>query len=77
MRYQYETTCDITNTKTKKSIKAVVTHFAPEIELSVVLEKTARINLKYDGRSYTGKFGGMDFTSDGPKYQTIKDGRSK
>ena len=77
MRYQYERTCTVSNTKTKKSVEAVVAHFAPEIELSVVLEQTAKINLKYNGLAYTGKFGGMDFTSPGPQYQTIKNGRSR
>jgi hypothetical protein len=64
-------TCMIKMAKSAKLTEAVVSHFVFEQELNVVVNKTVKINMKWNGRYYEGRQAGMDFESDGPEvYKT-------
>ena len=76
MRVQYDNTCDVLCTDNDKTATAEVENFRPQDGLTVVVA-TNRIIMKYKKTAdvYVGSLMGMEFTSKGPKYYEIKNGR--
>jgi hypothetical protein len=57
--------------KSSKLTEAVVSHFVFEQDLNVIINKTIKISMKWNGRYYEGRQAGMDFESAGPEvYKT-------
>jgi hypothetical protein len=50
-----------------KSVEAVVDQFVFETILDVVVNKSVKLKLKWNGRCYEGRSAGLDIYSDGPK----------
>ena len=59
-------TCQIKMAKSSKTVEAVVDQFIFEQVLDVVLNKSVKLKLKWNGRCYEGRSAGMDIESDGP-----------
>jgi hypothetical protein len=59
-------TCKIRMAKVNKTVDAVVDQFIFEQVLDVVLNKSVKLKLKWNGRCYEGRSAGMDIESDGP-----------
>ena len=49
-----------------KSVEAVVDQFIFETALDVVVNKSVKLKLKWNGRCFEGRSAGMDIESDGP-----------
>lgn len=52
--------------KSSKTIEAVVDQFIFEQVLDVILNKSVKLKLKWNGRCYEGRSAGMDIESTGP-----------
>jgi hypothetical protein len=63
---RHSDTCQITQTASKKSVEAVVQDFVEHNRLAVILNKSVKISMKWNGKLYEGRGAGMDFTSTGP-----------
>ena len=57
-----------------KSVEAVVDQFVFETVLDVVVNKSVKLKLKWNGRCFEGRSAGMDIYSDGPKITKTKTG---
>lgn len=64
---RYSNTCLVKQEKTGKTVEAVVHDFKQEDRLIVILNKSVKLNLTWNGKLYEGVMAGMDFVSDGPK----------
>jgi len=64
--------CKVLCLDTMKSVEAVVLEFKERQKLTVVLNKSIKLYLNWDGRKYLGKSSGLEFTSDGPEITTYK-----
>lgn len=72
---RHEDTCIIKQENSKKEIEAVVLEFKEHQKLIVVLNKSIKINLNWNGQIYEGKMAGLDFISQGPKVTKTQVGR--
>jgi hypothetical protein len=61
--------------KSSKSVEAVVSQFIFEDRLDVVLNKSVKLTLKWNGKCYEGKGAGMDVESAGPTVTKTQTGR--
>ena len=67
--------CVIKQVNSSKSVEAVVYEFAEQKHLIVVLNKSVKLPMTWNGRMYEGRMAGIDFISDGPKITKFKTGR--
>jgi len=76
MRIEYDKTCNLYCTDNEKTTTAEVVHFRPEDGLTVVIAQS-KLVMKYKKTAgvYIGNLMGMEFTSEGPKYYEVKQGR--
>ena len=63
---RHSDTCIIKMAKSSKTVEAVVAQFVPEVALDVVLDKSVKLKLKWNGKCYEGRTAGMDIESAGP-----------
>lgn len=59
-------TCLIKMSKSAKMTEAVVSQFIFQQQLDVIINKSIKLKLKWNGKCYEGRTVGMDFESDGP-----------
>lgn len=59
-------TCQVKQAGTGKAIEAEVHEFREKDRLTVVLNKSVKLPMKWNGKVYEGRMAGLDFTSDGP-----------
>jgi hypothetical protein len=62
-------TCQIKQAGSGKLIEAAVHDFKDRDRLTVVVNQSVKLFLKWNGKVYEGKMAGLDFVSDGPKVQ--------
>jgi len=55
--------------------EAVVHDFQDKVSLTVIVNKTVKISMLWNGRCYEGRSAGMDFESDGPTVSKTQIGR--
>ena len=67
--------CIIKQVNSSKSVEAVVYEFAEQKHITVVLNKSVKLPMTWNGRMYEGRMAGIDFISDGPKITKFKTGR--
>jgi len=72
---RHSDTCQVKITKSSKSIEAVVSQFIFEDKLDIVLNKSVKLTLKWNGKCYEGRNAGMDFESAGPVVSKTQIGR--
>lgn len=63
---RYSETCTVKQADCNKSVEAVVQEFKEKDRLIVILNKSVKLNLKWNGRLYEGRAAGLDFISNGP-----------
>ena len=71
---RYSDTCDITNVSSNMLVEAVVQDFKENESLHVILNKSVKLTLKWNGRLYEGRMAGIDFTSAGPSVSKTQTG---
>lgn len=67
VKVRFDNTCEVTQDGTGKSVVAEVMSFNEGRNLTVVMNKSVKLNMSWNGRVYEGRMAGMDFTSTGPK----------
>jgi flagellar biosynthesis/type III secretory pathway ATPase len=75
IKTRYESTCTITQEGTSKSVIAEVVSFNENSNLLVIMNKSVKLNMSWNGHVYEGRMAGMDFVSNGPKGQRYTEGR--
>lgn len=75
VKTRYESSCMVTQENTGKSVMAEVMSFNEHSNLVVIMNKSVRLNLTWNGHTYEGRMAGMDFVSNGPKGQKYTEGR--
>jgi hypothetical protein len=60
--------------KSSKITEAVVSDFEDKVMLNVVVNKTVKISMKWNGKCYEGRSAGMDFESAGPTVSRTQTG---
>lgn len=71
---RHSDTCDIVNVSKHTVVEAVVQDFVEKATLNVVLNKSVKLSMKWNGRLYEGRMAGMDFTSTGPSVSKTQTG---
>ena len=61
-----DTNCDVLCLDNGKIASAVVLEFKEHQKLIVVLNKSIKLTLNWNGRKYLGQSSGLEFASDGP-----------
>lgn len=64
--------CEVKNVTSNKIVEAVVQDFKESDTLYVIINKSVKIPMKWNGKLYEGRMAGMDFTSTGPKISVIE-----
>ena len=59
-------TCKVRQANTSKLVDAAVHEFKDRDRLTVVLNKSIKLPMIWNGKVYEGKMAGLDFVSDGP-----------
>ena len=68
-------TKEIKQVGTSKTVRAEILEFREQDRLTVVLNKSVKLPMKWNGRLYEGRMAGMDFTTPGPKVSRTTTGR--
>ena len=72
---RYGETCNVKQANSSKEASAVVFEFKERKSLTVVLNKSVKLTMTWNGRLYEGRMAGIDFTSIGPSIQRNTTGR--
>ena len=64
---RHANTCQIKMAKSSKTVEAVVDQFVPEVVLDVIINKSVKLKLKWNGKCYEGRTAGIDIESVGPE----------
>lgn len=67
-------TCKVTQVSNERSVDAVVQDFREKEILHVIINRSVKLPMKWNGKVYEGRMAGMDFISSGPSIQTINKG---
>jgi hypothetical protein len=70
-----DTKCVIRQANSSKTVESEVHEFKEKEKLVVVLNKSVKLNMIWNGKMYEGKMAGIDFISEGPKVTKTKTGR--
>jgi hypothetical protein len=63
---RHSETCMVKNANSSKLIEAVVQVFREQQTLNVIINKSIKLNMNWNGKCYEGRSAGMDFESVGP-----------
>jgi hypothetical protein len=74
-KVRYDATCDVIQESTKRTVKAEVMAFNEGRNLTVVMNKSVKLLMSWNGKVYEGRMAGMDFISNGPRGQKYTEGR--
>lgn len=66
--------CIVKQEKSTKTVEAEVLSFNEHRNLTVVLNKSVKLNMVWNGRTYEGRMAGIDFITEGPKVTKTKTG---
>ena len=72
---RYGETCTVKQVNTTKSVEAEVHEFREQKNLTVVLNKSVKLPMTWNGKMYEGRMAGIDFVSDGPSINRSTIGR--
>jgi hypothetical protein len=75
IKTRYENTCEIKQANSGKTVTAEIMDFNEGRNLTVVLNKSVKLLMNWNGRLYEGRMAGIDFVSDGPRGQRYTEGR--
>lgn len=63
---RHSDSCKVRQANTSKLVDAAVHEFKDKAHLTVVLNKSVKLPMIWNGKVYEGKMAGLDFVSDGP-----------
>jgi hypothetical protein len=59
-------TCEVKQVSSGRTVVAEIMSFNDKRNLTVVMNKSVKMNMAWNGRTYEGRMAGMDFISTGP-----------
>ena len=62
---RHSDTCDVVNASNSMVVEAVIQNFKENETLNVVLNKSVKLGMKWNGKLYEGSAAGLHFTSAG------------
>jgi hypothetical protein len=68
-------TCTVVCVNNNKTVEAVVLDFEEKKRMTVILNKSIKLGMVWNGTKYEGRAAGMDFESVGPEFHTSLTGR--
>lgn len=75
VKMRYDSHCEVKQEVSGKIVNAEVMNFNEGRNLTVVLNKSVKLLMTWNGRVYEGRMAGMDFISSGPKGHAYTEGR--
>ena len=72
---RYGDKCIVKQDNSSKTVEAIVFEFTEQKHLTVVLNKSVKLPMTWNGKLYEGRMAGIDFTSTGPTIQRNTTGR--
>ena len=72
---RHSETCQVKIAKGSKTVEAVVDQFVFEVALDIILNKSVKLKLRWNGKCYEGRSAGMDVESAGPTVTYTQIGR--
>jgi hypothetical protein len=63
---RHSETCIVIQEATKRKVEAAVMDFNEGRNLTVIMNKSVKLLMNWNGRVYEGRMAGMDFISNGP-----------
>jgi hypothetical protein len=60
-------TCQVKNASNGKTVVAEIMSFNEARNITVVMNKSVKLLMNWNGRVYEGRMAGLDFVTDGPK----------
>jgi hypothetical protein len=75
VKVRYDATCEVRQESSGRIAQAEVMAFNEGRNLTVVMNKSVKLLMNWNGRCYEGRMAGMDFVSNGPKGQKYTEGR--
>lgn len=63
---RYNSTCKVKQEGSGKTVDAVVHEFKDKDHLTVILNQSVKLPMKWNGKVYEGRMAGLDFVSNGP-----------
>ncbi len=75
VKVRYDSTCEVIQENTGKRVQAEVQSFNEGRNLTVVLNKSVKLLMNWNGRVYEGRMAGLDFISNGPTGHKYTEGR--
>lgn len=71
---RHSDTCLVKNAINSKIVEGVVMEFIDKKRIVLVLNKSVKLTMIWNGKQYEGRGAGMDFESDGPAVNKSKTG---
>lgn len=75
MKQYVEETCEVICEDNGRKFVADILNFKEGQHLTIALERSVKIDLKWNRKVYEGFLGGKSFVSDGPVIRNVKQGR--
>lgn len=75
IKTRFENTCEVRQESSGRSVQAEIMAFNEGRNLTVVMNKSVKLLMNWNGRCYEGRMAGIDFISNGPKGQKYTEGR--
>lgn len=75
IKTRYDSHCEVKQDNSGKIVQAEVMAFNEGRNLTVIMNKSVKLLMNWNGRVYEGRMAGMDFVSNGPKGQRYTEGR--
>jgi hypothetical protein len=72
---RYGKTCTVKQANSSKTVEAAVHEFKEQQNLTVVLNKSVKLPMTWNGKMYEGRMAGIDFVSTGPSINKTTTGR--
>ena len=72
---RHSNTCTIKQVASGREVSGEIMVFNEGRNLTVVMNKSVKVIMTWNGRMYEGRSAGMDFTSDGPQVSKTQTGR--
>jgi len=70
---RYEKNCKVIQEKNGKTIDAEVIFFKYQDKMTIIINKSIKLTMMWNGQVYEGRMAGVDLISDGPAIHKIAD----
>ena len=75
MRQLVENTCEIMCEENGRRMVGELLSFKQNANMIVSVDRSVKLDMRWNGREYEGRMGGLSFTTDGPLIRAVQTGR--